>query len=636
MHRDKSMSMGLALVALITLTFYVVNLNLGTENASAQSNTADEQFRLLGEPINFSSTYSPTLDNGTYKGNYQSIPDLLFLDNASAMISHSLPSYWTDPFNECVTVYKCKANYTSGWKDNTSLQISTTNNSEHNWSYIAGKPINVIPDEQYVFTTHVKLNKFASGSHIIMEGYNQTWGEWYQIVQCPAGINGPLNWSSFSCDITIPEKITKIRPVMNGGWSSQRDQEAIAMFDALFLIKTVNSTSKTPFVSDPNLSIKIVAEGLQRPTSMAFLGPNDFLVTEQNLGTIKRIVNGTILPKPLLQVNVGNEPDWGLLGLAVQNRNSTINNLTYVFVYYTETERTGADHGKALGNRLYRYQLSEDGAKLINPKLLLDLPTAGGDISYHNGGAILIGPDSNLYVPIGDVNNHYTEAQNYKGSLADGTGGILRVTQDGKPAGKGILGNTYPLNLHYAYGVRNSYGIDFDPVSGKLWDTENGPEFGDELNLVEPGFNSGWAVVQGTTVMGSHGSTQYGNSTFPTSLVDFEGKGNYRAPELTWNFTVAPTALKFLKSEALGKRYTNDMFVGSVAGDIFHFDLNKNRDALSLRGSLADKVSNNVDETQSLVWARNFNLITDIEVGPDGYLYVVSNTDGKIYKIIPE
>jgi len=625
------------LIALIVLTFYEINPNLGTGSVTAQSSTENEQFKLSTNQTNFSSISLPNHDKGTTKDNSQSIPDLLFVDNDSAMISHSLPSYWTDPYNECVTVYKCKANYTSGWKDNTSLQISTTNNSDHNWSYIAGKPIDVIPDEQYVFITHIKLNKFVNGAHIVMEGYNQTWGKWYQIVQCPAGINGPLNWSAFSCGITIPEKITRIRPVMNAGWSSQRDQEAIAMFDAFFLNKTLNSDVRGPVVDDPKLSIKIVAEGLQRPTSMAFLGTNDFLVAEQNLGTIKRIVNGTILPQPLLQVNVGSEPDWGLLGLAVQNRAGTTNNPTYVFVYYTETERIGVDHGKALGNRLYRYQLSEDGANLINPKLLLDLPTAGGAVSYHNGGAILIGPDSNLYVPIGDVNIHRTEAQNYEGLPVDGTGGILRVTQDGKPVGKGILGNTYPLNLYYAYGIRNSYGIDFDPVSGKLWDTENGPDFGDELNLVEPGFNSGWAVVQGTTVMAGHGSREYGsNFTFPTGLVNFEGKGNYHAPELTWNGTIGPTALKFLKSEELGRQYINDIFVGSVAGDIFHFDLNKNRDALILRGLLADKVANNDDEAQTLVWARNFNVITDIEVGPDGNLYVVSNTDGKIYEIIRE
>src|SRR4029078_1323272 len=124
--------------------------------------------------------------------------------------------------------------------------------------------------------------------------------------------------------------------------------------------------------------------------------------------------------------------------------------------------------------------------------------------------------------PIGDVNIHHTEAQNYKGFPVDGTGGILRVTQDGKPVGKGILGNTYPLNLYYAYGIRNSYGIDFDPVSGKLWDTENGPEFGDELNLVEPGFNSGWLKVQG--IWSIHNRTKlYPQGVVPPYRGYFEG-----------------------------------------------------------------------------------------------------------------
>ena len=77
-----------------------------------------------------------------------------------------------------------------------------------------------------------------------------------------------------------------------------------------------------------------------------------------------------------------------------------------------------------------------------------------------------------------------------------GRAGILRVTQDGRPVGHGILGPDDPLNKYYAYGIRNSFGIDFDPLTGNLWDTENGPDYGDEINLVRPGFNSGWKVVQ--------------------------------------------------------------------------------------------------------------------------------------------
>ena len=76
-----------------------------------------------------------------------------------------------------------------------------------------------------------------------------------------------------------------------------------------------------------------------------------------------------------------------------------------------------------------------------------------------------IGPDSNVYVVTGDLGN-CAEAPNMEHRAdIDGRGGILRVTQDGKLVGKGILGSTYPLNLYYAYGIRNSFGIDFDPIN---------------------------------------------------------------------------------------------------------------------------------------------------------------------------
>ena len=117
----------------------------------------------------------------------------------------------------------------------------------------------------------------------------------------------------------------------------------------------------------------------------------------------------------------------------------------------------------------------------------------------------MIGPDNNLYVVVGDIglglNDIYETSEvqnNNEGTDPDGRAGILRITQDGEVAGgEGVLGNEYPLNLYYAYGIRNSFGIDFDPVTGDLWDTENGPNYGDEINLVKPGFNSGWNKVQG-------------------------------------------------------------------------------------------------------------------------------------------
>jgi glucose/arabinose dehydrogenase len=398
-----------------------------------------------------------------------------------------------------------------------------------------------------------------------------------------------------------------------------------------------------PIINDPNLKVELIVQGLDLPTTMAFLGPNDILVLEKDKGTVQRIVNGKILPEPLLDVNVATSVERCMCGIAVSQSDTGI---TYVFLYFTEAELADSEDiieaKDPLGNRLYRYELVNN--KLINPVLLLDLPAIPGP--RHNGGAIMIGPDNNLYVPIGDVDGtgmgetFETKAQNYvDGVEPDGRSGILRITQDGSPVGGGvgsssnsILGNTHPLNLYYAYGIRNSFGFDFDPITGSIWDTENGPGNSDEINLVEPGFNSGWQEIQG---MASNTDDDDGFD-LEEDIVDFEGKGKYSDPELVWMDTEGPTAAKFLNSDKLGIQYVNDMFVGDVHnGWIYHFDLNEYRTDLILEGPLADKIANTPEEMQETIFGEGFGGITDLEVGPDGYLYVVSIGQGAIYRIVP-
>ena len=156
------------------------------------------------------------------------------------------------------------------------------------------------------------------------------------------------------------------------------------------------------------------------------------------------------------------------------------------------------------------------------PNYYLSSPAIHG--THHNAGNILIGPDENIYVAIGDIEDHRTQSQNIQNrSLRMELGGILRLTQDGKVV-QGIFGDKFPLNLYYAYGIRNTFGMDFDPVTKKLWDTENGPGFGDEVNLVEPGFNSGWTKVQGIWKVQNYFGGENASVT-PDNLVDFNGTG---------------------------------------------------------------------------------------------------------------
>jgi aldose sugar dehydrogenase len=401
---------------------------------------------------------------------------------------------------------------------------------------------------------------------------------------------------------------------------------------------SIGGDEEQPSIKDPNLGVELVSKGLEFPTSMAFLGPDDILVLEKEKGTVQRIVNGKLLPTPVLTVNVATEVERCMCGIAVSKNDSV--GTVYVFLYFTEAG-VGSGSSDPVGNRLYRYQWIND--QLVNPKLLLDLPATPGP--RHNGGAIRIGPDNNVYVIIGDVDGHQTQAQNIEsGEEPDGTSGILRITQDGQPvvssAGTvGILGNTYPLNLYYAYGIRNSFGFDFDPVSGNIWDTENGPGYGDEINLVEPGFNSGWLEITGFPSSSSSIEDDDDDGFNPEDdLVSFGGKGKYSDPEFEWTFTLGPTAVKFLNSDKLGIEYVNDMFVTDVVtGRIYHFDLNEDRTELILSGLLADKVAETRDTgIENILFAEGFGGVTDLEVGPDdGYLYVVSLGHGAIYKILP-
>jgi len=387
-----------------------------------------------------------------------------------------------------------------------------------------------------------------------------------------------------------------------------------------------------PKILDSHLKVEQVVGGLDTPTTMAFLGPNDILVLEKDKGTVQRIVNGKLQGQRLLDVNVATSVERGMCGIAISKHDSK----TYVFLYYTEISgNDGADRQgeEPMGNRLYRYELVDN--KLINPTLLLDLPATPGP--RHNGGAIIIGPGNNLYVPIGDVDGSFrgpssqTITQNYQsGKDADGRSGILRITQDGQPVGEGILGNDIPLRLYYAYGVRNSFGLGFDPVSGKLWDTENGPGNSDEINLVEPGFNSGWQEVMGLA------KNEKGFDE--ANLVDFNGKGHYRDPELVWLNTAGPTALLFMTSSKLGSQYLNSMFVSDVHnGRIYHFELTSDRAHLNLPPQLAGKIIKNprASGLDKIIFGEDFGGITDLKIGPDGYLYVVSIGLGKIFRIVP-
>jgi aldose sugar dehydrogenase len=297
-------------------------------------------------------------------------------------------------------------------------------------------------------------------------------------------------------------------------------------------------------IKDSNLKVETVVTGLSSPTSMAFLDNNNILVLEK-AGQVRLVSNGLLIAKPVLQVPVATESERGLLGIAIVNSSSTTtkagdsadnnnsNNRKSVFLYYTESK------DGQLRNRTYRYIWNAQSQSLINPALILDLPALPGP--NHDGGKLVIGPDNYLYAVIGDL-NHRGKLQNIKdGPDPDNTSVILRVNPDDGSAAKDnpFIKNVNPaMHKYYAYGIRNCFGITFDPLTGNLWQTENGPDVYDEINIVKPGFNSGWIQLMGPL------SRNAGVTT--SQLVNYPGS-HYANPIFSWKDPVAVTAIEFSK-----------------------------------------------------------------------------------------
>ncbi len=371
---------------------------------------------------------------------------------------------------------------------------------------------------------------------------------------------------------------------------------------------------------DSTLRVDLVVSGLSAPTSMAFIGPHDLLVLQKNDGRVRRVTNGVLQPSAVLDLAVDAASERGLLGIALHPNFPTI---PFVYLYVTESSTGGDTAGSSppLGNRLYRY--TWNGSSLVSQVLLLSLPVTPGP--NHNGGVILFGPDGKLYIVIGELNRNGQLQNIATGPSPDDTGVILRLNDDGSvPLDNPFAALGGNLAKYYAYGIRNSFGMAFDPVTAKLWMTENGPDVYDEINLVEPGFNSGWNRIMGPVARDAQGTSD---------LVFFPGS-HYDDPKFSWFDTVAPTGIVFMASSALGAAYTNHVFVGDINnGVLYHFVPNSARNGFVFNGAgLGDLVADSPTELDETIIGTGFGGITDLKVGPDGRLYVLSFS-GSIFVI---
>ena len=390
---------------------------------------------------------------------------------------------------------------------------------------------------------------------------------------------------------------------------------------------------------DPALQVEQVAGGLNLPTTMAFIGDDDFLVVEKQTGQVRRVAAGILQVAPVLDLAVSSFSERGLLGIATD---PDFRGNGFVYLYYTSSP-TGADTAvrEEFGeNRLERYRWN--GSALVDPQPLLS--TTPSDRGPHNGGVIEFGPDDRLYLAIGDAtlgdnDNLATQLQNNAaGPAPNDTGVIFRVNA----AGHGLRDNPFasgtaaddPLRRYFAYGIRNTFGIAFDPRSGSLWQTENGPQDYDELNRVPSGFNGGFRRIRGPL------------DRDPEGAIDLwvAPGSSYTDPQLSWLSNVAPAGLSFVASPKLGCDLQHDLIVGdTTCRQLYKFDLDASRDNLLLSDpALQDRVIDNAtdrcnEEQSTLIFGPGtaFGRVTDLLNGPDGYVYFVAYNFGRIYRIVP-
>ncbi len=384
----------------------------------------------------------------------------------------------------------------------------------------------------------------------------------------------------------------------------------MSIFYIVVFVTTIASFSLSqvyaePIIYDDDYMVEKFATGLQYPTTMYFVG-DDILVLEKNTGKVIRISdNGVLYNEPALDVPVIQDNEAGLLGIVYLSN--------HVYLSFTES-LSGFDKRDRENARNAVYQYDWNGEKLTNPILIKELP--GHLSSIHHGGIITTSLNNEIYFVIGDQEQR-TTFQNIPIDATYETGSIFKIDTESK--------NSVEL---FAVGIRNSFGLAVDPVTGYLWDTENGIDKFDEINLVKPGFNSGWISIMGPSYRVDADLSTLNPKPFENFV--------YSDPEFSWHVTVAPTAIAFPDKDSF-ERYSDWLFVGDYNnGRIYNFQLNSDRTGFVFYNQkLSDLVLDDNDEVDEILFAKGFQGVTDIKFH-DGAMYVVVIGDGSIYKISPK
>ena len=360
------------------------------------------------------------------------------------------------------------------------------------------------------------------------------------------------------------------------------------LITALLAVALVN-----PATARDEYRIETLTEGLQYPWALAFLPDGRMLVTERE-GRLRMIeADGTLNDEPIEGVPSGyQDVQAGLMHVALDPEFGTTPWVYLTLAYGRED---------ANNTRLIRGRLVED--RLEDVETLFDAhpAKAGGS---HYGGRIAFLPDRTLVLTLGDGFDYREQAQNLDNHL----GTLVRLTRDGKaPEDNPFYGRTGMANEIYSYGHRNVQGIAYDTKNDRLLINEHGPKGGDEINLIEAGANYGWPLAT------------FGLDYTGAQISPFQSQPDTVAPLLHWTPSIAPSALAIYDG-ALFPDWQGDLFNAALAS----------KEVRRVR-----LVEGQVAEQQSL-FAELDERIRDVQVGPDGALYLLTDSpEGRLLKVTP-
>jgi aldose sugar dehydrogenase len=345
-----------------------------------------------------------------------------------------------------------------------------------------------------------------------------------------------------------------------------------------------------------------VAEGLDHPYSIAFLPDGSMLVTER-AGRLRLIKDGKLVTTPIAgvpPVHTGSQA--GLFDVVLHPKFAENNTLYLTYA-----------HGTAAANATRVMRARFDGQALSDQQVIFEAKPLK-DTNNHYGGRLVFLPDGTFVLLIGDGFEYREQAQN----LGSHLGKIVRLNDDGTvPADNPFAGREGVRPEIWSYGHRNQQGLVFDAERNRLFETEHGPQGGDELNVIEAGKNYGWPVI-------THGRDYTGALVSP-----YTARAGMEQPIVFWTPSIAPSGLAVYRGDKF-PAWNGDLLVGALAYQhLGRIDLDDNGQVVG----------------QKLLFTKpGGERIRDVRVSPDGYVYVTTDygadgadgvPSGRVLKIEP-